>query len=691
MKIGRMTRITSVGKIREQTKRLILFAITFIITFAVIATGEVPKKYDLQVGDIAPNDIKATRDTVDETATEERVNEAISKVEKQFTLKTDVQNEAKTNIRGLFEKVQSVKVSQLEMPEKIESIKNYDGFNLSSKDAENLLNLSDADISKILANISTILEKAYENNIVDNDERSLESAQNSANNAIEQLSLNETVTNILKYVFHEEIKPNKFYDEEKTQALKNEVRKNTENVVIKKNQTVVKEGDPVTESQLQVLKELGVLNENSGKGMRILLISIFILTAIILFIQNYYIYKMHKHVYNEFKQLLLINLLNCSAIAIARIISIGTPYLIPLSFIPMIITLLVNYKISLFTSVVNVVLICVVSQFNPSIIIVALINAVLGATMLKKAQQRNDIMYAALYIMVIVAVIEFSTGVILSSDLKGTLINTLYTLVGSFVSGILAIGLLPFLEGVFDIVTTLKLLELSNPNSPLLRKLLMEAPGTYHHSMLVANISEMAAEEVKADPVVTRIGAYYHDIGKTKRPYFFKENQLSNENPHDKINPALSASIIIAHAKDGLELAKEYKLPKVIQDMIIQHHGTTLVKYFYYTLKNSLEENEEIDEKDFRYPGPKPSTKEAAILMLADSVEAAVRSINEPTKEKIEEMVNNIIKDKLNSGQLDECDLTLKDLGKIRVCFLTALNGIYHQRIEYPTEKKKIK
>ncbi|MDD6795022.1 MAG: HDIG domain-containing protein [Clostridiaceae bacterium] len=689
MKIGRMTRKTSVGKIRKQTKRLILFAITFIITFAVIATGEVPKKYDLQVGDIAPNDIKATRDTVDETATEERVNEAISKVEKQFTLKTDVQNEAKTNIRGLFEKVQSVKVSQLEMPEKIESIKNYDGFNLSSKDAENLLNLSDADISKILANISTILEKAYENNIVDNDERSLESAQNSANNAIEQLSLNETVTNILKYVFHEEIKPNKFYDEEKTQALKNEVRKNTENVVIKKNQTVVKEGDPVTESQLQVLKELGVLNENSGKGMRILLISIFILTAIILFIQNYYIYKIHKHVYNEFKQLLLINLLNCSAIAIARIISIGTPYLIPLSFIPMIITLLVNYKISLFTSVVNVVLICVVSQFNPSIIIVALINAVLGATMLKKAQQRNDIMYAALYIMVIVAVIEFSTGVILSSDLKGTLINTLYTLVGSFISGILAIGLLPFLEGVFDIVTTLKLLELSNPNSPLLRKLLMEAPGTYHHSMLVANIAEMAAEEVKADPVVTRIGAYYHDIGKTKRPYFFKENQLSNENPHDKINPALSASIIIAHAKDGLELAKEYKLPKVIQDMIIQHHGTTLVKYFYYTLKNSLEENEEIDEKDFRYPGPKPSTKEAAILMLADSVEAAVRSINEPTKEKIEEMVNNIIKDKLNSGQLDECDLTLKDLGKIRVCFLTALNGIYHQRIEYPTEKRK--
>ena len=233
------------------------------------------------------------------------------------------------------------------------------------------------------------------------------------------------------------------------------------------------------------------------------------------------------------------------------------------------------------------------------------------------------------------------------------------------------------------------MLELSNPNTPLLKKLLMEAPGTYHHSMLVANLAELAAEEVKANPVIARIGAYYHDVGKTTRPYFFKENQISKENPHDKITANLSTLIIISHVKEGLELAKEYNIPEVIQDIIAQHHGTTLVKYFYYTVKNNSENPDEVREEDFRYPGPIPSTKEAGIIMLADSVEAAVRSINEPTKGKIEEMVNNIIKDKLHSGQLNDCDLTLKDLETIRKCFLKTLNGIYHQRIEYPTEKAK--
>lgn len=216
----------------------------------------------------------------------------------------------------------------------------------------------------------------------------------------------------------------------------------------------------------------------------------------------------------------------------------------------------------------------------------------------------------------------------------------------------------------------------------------MEAPGTYHHSMLVANLAEMAAEEIDANPVIARVGAYFHDVGKLKRPFFFGENQIGKENPHDKINPNLSTLIIISHVKDGVELAKEYNLPDVIKDIIQQHHGTTLVKYFYYIMKNNAENPDEIKEEDFKYQGPIPSSKEAGIIMLADSVEAAVRSINDPTKGKIEEMVNNIIKDKLHSGQLDNCDLTLKDLEKIRKCFLKALYGIYHQRVEYPTEKK---
>jgi putative nucleotidyltransferase with HDIG domain len=268
--------------------------------------------------------------------------------------------------------------------------------------------------------------------------------------------------------------------------------------------------------------------------------------------------------------------------------------------------------------------------------------------------------------------------------------TTAYTFVGSIISAILAIGFLPILENVFNIVTAMKLLELSNPNQKLLKRLLVEAPGTYHHSIMVANLAEVAAEEVGGNQVLARVASYYHDIGKIRRPYFFKENQLGRDNPHDKMTPNLSALVVILHVKDGLELAEEYNLPKEIKDVIAEHHGTTLAKYFYITMKNSSKNPEDIKKENFKYPGPIPRTKESAIIMLADSVEAAVRSIQEPTKGKIEEMVNNIISSKLNEGQLDNCDLTFMDLNKIRLAFLSTLNGIYHKRIEYPTDKSQL-
>ena len=328
-------------------------------------------------------------------------------------------------------------------------------------------------------------------------------------------------------------------------------------------------------------------------------------------------------------------------------------------------------------------------SFNIEIIILAIVSVIVGATFLKKMQQRNDIVYSCIYIAILNGVMTLSISALVTSNLKEILLDTAFILVGSLLSGILSTGLLPFFESMFDIVTNVKLLELSNPNNPLLKKLLMEAPGTYHHSVIVANLAEVATEAVGGNALLARIGAYYHDIGKTKKPYFFKENQLGKENPHDDITPELSKLLIISHVKDGLELAREYKLPKVIQDFIPTHHGKTLVKYFYLTAKNNAENPDDIKEEDYMYPGPKPKTKEQCILMLADSVEAAVRSINNPTKEKIENMVDNIVKDKLSSGQLDDSQLTISDVKKIKKCFLKTLNGIYHERIEYPKDERK--
>ncbi len=302
-------------------------------------------------------------------------------------------------------------------------------------------------------------------------------------------------------------------------------------------------------------------------------------------------------------------------------------------------------------------------------------------------QQRNDIIYISLYIAVINVILAFSAGFILSNSVIDVGKKALFSFIGSIISAVLTIGFLPLLESTFDIVTTMKLLELSNPNHPLLKTLLIKAPGTYHHSVLVGNLAEVAAEIVGGDPILARVAAYYHDIGKTKRPYFFKENQVGRENPHDKISANLSALIIISHVKDGLEISREHKIPKIIQDIIQQHHGNSLVKYFYITAKNKCERPDQIDENHFRYDGPVPETKEAAIIMLADGVEAAVRSINDPTNEKIKAMVEKIIKDRLDEGQLDNCELTLKNIKNIKESFLKVLTGIYHQRIEYPEDK----
>ncbi|WP_338121082.1 HDIG domain-containing metalloprotein [Virgibacillus halodenitrificans] len=229
-------------------------------------------------------------------------------------------------------------------------------------------------------------------------------------------------------------------------------------------------------------------------------------------------------------------------------------------------------------------------------------------------------------------------------------------------------------------------MQLASPNQPLMKKLLTEAPGTYHHSVMVANLSETACEAIGANGLLARVGAYYHDLGKTLKPHYFIENQLAMSNPHDLITPKESAAIIIKHPYDGAAMLKRHRLPKEIIDIAEQHHGETLVKYFFY---KELETNKKAKEADFRYPGPKPQTREIAIISICDSVEAAVRSLKEPTEEKIEQIVSSIINDRMTDGQLDDSPLTLKELKVVQRTICTTLKGIFHSRIQYPMKEAK--
>ncbi|NFN92832.1 MULTISPECIES: HDIG domain-containing metalloprotein [unclassified Clostridium] len=671
----------------KKSKYLSLFGTVFIVSYLLLLTAIAPKQFNLQEGDIARVDIKAPRDTIDQKATKEKESEAIEKVDKQYTVKNEVKVQAEDNIKSLFDEVLNLNATNMDEASKITELKKITQFKLTDNEYKDLINTPKETLIDLEGKIVNVVDSVYKKDIQENNESSLENAKKEGISAIEELNIANPLKEILVNIIKSQINPNLFYDSEKTEEMQKEAQKSTSKVIIKKNQIIIKEGEPVTAEQIAIINELGLLDNGiRGKYVYVYL-SLALFLFVILFLQYSYIYLNYKDIFFNAKRLILISLINILSLILARSIGAVSAFLIPFAFGSMLLTLLLNYKISIIISIFNSVIMSALVEFDPQVMLLVFINAILGAVMLKKMQQRNELIYATLYISVVSAILTLSTGVIISSNLKEIFMVSLFSIIGGVLSGIFALGVLPFLEGTFNEVTTIKLLELSNPNNPLLKKLLMEAPGTYHHSMLVANLAEMAAEEVGANPVVARIGAYYHDVGKTERPYFFGENQIGRENPHDKISAKLSTHIIISHVKDGLRLAKEHNLPPIIQDIIAEHHGTTLVKYFYYTMKNNAENPDDIKEKDYRYSGPIPSSKEAGIVMLADGIEAAVRSIKEPNKDKIEEMVNNIIKDKLNSNQLINCDLTLKDIEKIRLCFLNALNGIYHQRIEYPKEK----
>ena len=684
-------------KKRNNIRRIFLFVSVFVLSYLLLITAIKPQQYSLEAGDIPRSDIKAPRDTIDERATKEAEDKALEKVDKQYTQKAEVKKQAEDNVILLFEKLNTIINNQsaqtattTSVESNVSELKKIEGIVLSEDEYKELLNTPKEQLSSLQKDILNIIDKTYEKNINEKDDESLNIARDSAVSLVEKLNLADKLKYVLEELVKGQINPNCFYDEEKTQELIDETRKSVAKVVIKQNQIIVKEGVPVTQNQLDILSDLGMLDD--GKNTSIYLYVYIVLAmfvGIIMFLQYNYIDRNYSEIFKNTKKITLISVINLMTLVFARTIGLVSPFLIPFACAPILLTLLINYKISIVISILNVIVISIATGFDAQVMMLGVISSILGATLLKKMQQRNELLYSTIYLSIVGVIITVSTGILISSNLREVLIKSGITFIGGVLSGIFALGILPFLEGTFNEVTTLKLLELSNPNHPLLKKLLMEAPGTYHHSMLVANLAEMASEEVGANSVIVRIGSYYHDVGKTERPYFFGENQMGGENPHNHMTPNLSAKIIISHVKDGIELARKHNLPKVIQDIIGEHHGTTLVKYFYYTMKNNSENPEAVKEEDYRYPGPIPNSKEAGIIMLADSVEAAVRSIKEPSEDKIKEMINNIISDKLSCGQLNDCNLTIKDIEKIKKCFLTALNGIYHHRIEYPKEKIK--
>jgi len=418
-------------------------------------------------------------------------------------------------------------------------------------------------------------------------------------------------------------------------------------------------------------------------------LAIYILAMMALFVT--FLRKFWSSYLSDIRTLMLLGFLTVFTILMNEIMFSLSPFFLFLPAFAMLIKIFTNSQISLVLTVILALSSYTFNNTDSIIFTVDLSAGIISIFSLAKFQQRMDIAKAGILISIVNVVMILSLDLIRTEKLFTNIsVEMLWGLGSGIFCAIVAIGSLSYLETLFGLVTNFKLFDLGNPSHPLLKNLMMNAPGTYQHSIVVGNLAEAAAEAVNADALLTKIGAMYHDIGKMKRPYFFIENQL-NENQHSKISPRLSALVIIGHVKEGIELAEENKIPSVIADFIPMHHGTMLVSYFFHQAKQMEENPEDVLEEDFRYPGPKPQTKETAILMLADATEAAVRSISKPTVEQIQKTINKIIKARLDDGQLAESPLTLVDLEKISLSFLRILQSLYHSRIEYPSEEKIMK
>ncbi|MEP7003911.1 MAG: HDIG domain-containing metalloprotein [Chloroflexota bacterium] len=481
------------------------------------------------------------------------------------------------------------------------------------------------------------------------------------------------------------LQPNLIFDAIATAGAQQAARNNVSPVQVQvtAGEVVVRDGQVVTEQDLEKLRALGLVNPGIDWKSAVGLLSWALLIAgvVALFIERY-----ATEAWSDGRKLIVVGLSLVVITAAGRALIPGhtvAVYFVPFAAVAMMLTILVGGRAALATQIAGALHVGIMSG-QVELVAYVLVPALLGMAAVRRATTAREFVAAALYVALgDLGVIGTFLLVGRSADTLGALQLAAAALISGVASGVLAFGAIVMLGHLFRITTVFELRELADPNHPLLRQLLLRTPGTYHHSLLVANLAERAAEVIGADPLVARVGSYYHDIGKMRNPLAFIENQTGT-NPHDELDPAVSASIVSAHVRDGLALADRYRLPPQIREIIPGHHGTSLIRYFYQLAQ---QRGLDVDESSFRHPGPKPRSKEAGIVMLADGTEAAVRSLEEKTPERISEMVERIVGEKLTDGQLDDCDLTLRDVQRVKEAFRELLAGVYHERIPYPEDR----
>ena len=673
---------------------VLLFIILAVVLYGAMYSNIQQEKLDLRLFSVAKQDIISPITVEDIEATEEKKQEAALKVEDQYILKTDYAQNRVEIISSIFDAVAVVKNEEIEneIPENKlttldELIPSELNGQLSETNLETLLTATPWQLDSAKNTTITLIKQIMTQPIKVGEE---DLQKEIVSEEIKKVNLPENLKTVMIKIAQYSIIPNYVYDVKGTEGKRQEAMDEVSPVKIRTGQVLVKEGQVIDREMYKQLELVGLLdkkvNPNPFIGLGIFTLA---LTSMIAF----YLNGLNPKERIIFILIFLLTILLMKVISLFQLVSeIG--YIFPVAMAPMLIKVLLNEKLAGISSIIFAICSSLIfnvemlGKFNFSIGIYFLISGIAGIIFINERHYRTKILKAGLYVSVVNIVVVTALFMIRNGHYTGIEIGTylLLAFLSGFISAVLTLGLLPVFEAWFGILSTVQLIELSSPNHPLLRKILLETPGTYHHSVMVANLSEAACEAIGANGLLARVGAYYHDIGKTKRPHFYIENQMNMENPHNNISPQLSTTIITAHPYDGADLLREHNIPKEIIDICEQHHGTTLLKYFYFKAK---EQSDNVVESDFRYPGPKAQTKESAIVGIADSVEAAVRSMPNPTMQKVENLVRKILSDRIQDGQFDECDITLKELDIATKSMCETLKGIFHSRIEYPENPDK--
>ncbi|MGD8585619.1 MAG: HDIG domain-containing protein [Chloroflexota bacterium] len=665
---------------------IFVFVLTLLVTLILALDFVARPQVQVTLGEPSPEDVIAPESItyVSDVLTEQARQQAAAAVSDQYTsLDLSIARSQKNLVNSVFSFMEDVRADPLADPEtKAGYLQQIEGLTIERQVAEDILSLSPGEYASVRDNILQIVEDTMRQGVVEG--QLSEARRQAALGAA--FDLTQSQERIVTGLAPQFIVPNIFFDSAATDALRQEAMANVQPItqIVTEGQRVLRVGDIVGQDDVEMLNQLGLLEQNLDWRLLVsaLMAALLSITIITIYWAMYF-----EERQDTARSLTILAVLMALFLLTAKLLVAGRgtlAYFYPAAALSIIVAVIFSVRLSIVVTVVLAGLVGYVAQNSLEMAIYAAAAGILAVLTLRDAQRINALFRAGL-----VAAVGYASAIVifqLPPASAGTDVLTLLAVAvvnGSVLSAGLSLAAVFIIGSIFRIVTPLQLQELSRLDHPLLQELLRRAPGTYHHSIMVANLAEQAAEKVNANSALVRVGSFYHDVGKMNRPPFFTENQ-NGGNPHDNLDPYSSARIIISHVSDGLELARKYRLPNRVRDFIAEHHGNRLLKTFYQKAVEAAGGQETVDKKRFTYGGPRPRTRETGIVQLADATEATSSALRPSTEEAIEKLVNMIVDEHLKEGQLDNSGLTLGDIKLVRESFIETLQGRFHMRIKYP-------